>query len=267
MSKFLLLIHFLLTMFVGAYSQTSFVEYAAEFACAGIQSVAGLSAQTASNPSVFAEDQLFVQSNVRNHYMIAELNSYSVSLHYPLRNTYVAARFCNRGLDSFNESFLSLSTGLRIFERLYAGISVGLIRQSFREMYPNSYQASYKFGLFHEVSNNLQLGFILENPYISDRLAFVRQSLCFGVSYKIIPELILLSEVEYLRDKEVELKGAFEYQLSKRFQVFLGTSTHLGKVSFGCRVQISDFQLLLASSRLPYLGFSHQMALVYAIRK
>jgi hypothetical protein len=221
------------------------------------------------NPSGIA----FIKSteaglSYEQRFSLKELSTKGVALAMPVGGTgAVGINAGYFGYKNFNEQTAGLTYARRFGDRIGAGVKLIYHSVTIGEEYGTRSLFTADVGIQARVARNLWLGTHIYNPVQADLVKETGEPLpsvfSLGAGYIFSEKL----KIEVLSEKWTSEKALFragiEYHPVKYFWLRAGIASQPLASSFGFGVDLSTFQLDVAASFHPQLGFTPNISLSY----
>ena len=246
---------------------------------------AGARATALGNASVTLSD---VFSTTTNQAGLAFLNTYSVGIYSDRKfvnaaiNNFngavaipVSSKIGTFGLNAnyygykyYNETKIGLAYARKFGEKFALGLQFDYLRMNIFENGNRNF-FTFELGFQYKPWKVLTIGAHLYNPIpykvekkiMGERLPTVIK---FGLGYEPSPKVLIAAEYEQDIHYKPQFKAGIEYRPIKYLHVRAGVQTTPFNANFGVGVNVKGFNIDLASSYHPTLGFTPQAALIYS---
>jgi len=222
------------------------------------QNQAGLSQIEAPTAGAFYE----------NRFLISELAFAGFAAATPLGEGAIGISYSGFGYSVYRESKVGLAYGLKLGQRLSAGVQLNY--QHIRinaENYGSRGVLTAEMGLQMKLSERVTAAAHLYNPtraklddFNDERLP---TAIRLGVGYQVSDEVLLAAEAEKDIDQTALLRGGIEYHPVEIFYLRVGASTAPNLFTFGLGFAFEQFRFDMAASYHSLLGYSPQASLTY----
>ncbi len=173
------------------------------------------------------------------------------------------------GYSKYNESKYGLAYGRTFGENFSAGIQLDYLRTQIAENYGSKGVIAGEAGLQAKLSKNLTLGAHVFNinrakgaSYNNEKIPTIFRA---GAGYSFSDKVILCIETEKDIDFKPIVKFGMEYHVIESLYLRAGTSSNPFVNHFGIGVVFHNFQMDIAASMHPVLGYSSQLSLSYSL--
>jgi len=204
---------------------------------------------------------------IENRFLIKELFFNVGSFAVPVKNGGFGIAISHLRLGQYTNTFAGLAYGRKFGERLSAGVRFDYYHISFGKEYEAGSAVSFDAGIQWEISESVSLACNVFNP---TRVKLLERSdehipsiIRTGISYKPIPELVMLTEIEKSSESDLNIAFGMEYSFDNKLFIRAGLGINSSKFSFGFGYVYSQFSVDVAASWHQLLGFTPQASLAY----
>src|ERR1035437_3613600 len=204
---------------------------------------------------------------IENRFLIKELFFNVGSFALPVKNGCFGIAISHLRLGQYTNTFTGLAYGRQFGERFSAGVRFDCYHVSFGKEYESGTAVSFDAGIQWEISENVSLACNVFNP---TRVKLLKLSdeqipsiIRTGISYKPIPELVMLTEIETTSGSDLNIAFGMEYSFENKLFIRAGLGLNSSKFSFGFGYVYSQFTIDVAASWHQLLGFTPQASLAY----
>ena len=194
---------------------------------------------------------------------ISKLANGSAVYHEPTDFGSFAIAYSNYGLNLYKESSLFVSYSRMISNNFFLGITLNYKTLSIQN-YGNDSTVKILFGGLAYLSNNLRIGFALDNIARSTFGVSENQiPIIFdiGLSYNIIDELTINAALQKEIDMNSSIRIGVDYQIIKYLNLRVGAMNEPSSFSAGIGINYSFFEIDYAIFNHQDLGFTHQLGI------
>lgn len=174
------------------------------------------------------------------------------------------------GYSQYNESKFGLAYARTFGESLSFGLQLDYLRTQIAENYGNKGVIAGEAGVQARLTRNLILGahiFNLNRATGADNNEKIPTIMRAGLGYTFSDKVLVSVETEKDIDFNPIIKFGLEYHVIEALYLRAGASSQPFMSSFGVGVFVRNFQLDLAASMHPILGYSSQISLSYVLEK
>jgi len=198
-----------------------------------------------------------------NRFLVKELGYYGLAVAVPFKGIGTFGLSFNRmGYSLFNRNKASFVYAQRFGDRFSAAIQFNYLYTFLGDGYGSASTFTGELGLMAKVTDNLSIGFHLNNPvrmrlasYNNERLPTV---LKVGLSYQWVKKLITSVEFEKDVDLPVAVRGGLEYKIVEELMMRVGGGTGPIMLSFGAGIHLKGLRIDVAGTYHQILGLSPQ---------
>lgn len=208
---------------------------------------------------------------IENRFLIKELFFNVGSFALPVKNGGFGIAISHLRLGQYTNTFAGLAYGRQFGERFSAGVRFDCYRVSFGREYEAGTAFSFDAGIQWEISEKVTFACNVFNPTrvkligLSDER--IPSTIRAGFSYKPIPELVLLTEIEKTSGSALVFAYGMEYVFNDKIFVRAGLGLNSSKFSFGFGYIFTQFSIDVAASWHQTLGFTPQASLAYTFSR
>lgn len=196
-----------------------------------------------------------------NKYGLKELSSFAGIVSYP--NVYLNSSLylSKYGFDAYHEILISLNVYKMLSKRLSLGLRVNNINVHYSEKESNANVLTADLGVLISMTDAVNISFMVTNPLrteikMCDEKYSLSNKMLIGVSYQPDKKLLLTSEIEKDFALPAVYKLGAEYIPIKQLSLRVGMLAKPFTPSFGIGLGLQKFDVNLAFSRHPILGFN-----------
>ena len=203
---------------------------------------------------------------VENKFMIQSLSTKSIALALPLPNGTFGLSLSQFGETEYNETHIGISYGMKLTEKLSAGIQLFHYAINQNNELGRAGVFSFQGGFIYEHDKNFRIAFHFFNPeFISTNinkpeLAGITK---IGMSYRLSGTLEGFLEVQSYTKFGNGINSGIEYRNSDKFAFRIGYSSFSEKITFGIGLKLKNLMLDFSSSMHNALGYSPQLSIIY----
>jgi len=204
--------------------------------------------------------------NYEDRFGIRELGTRSAALLIPAGKTTVGAVYSNFGYSDFKRDVAGLACGLKLSEKVAAGVQVDYFSERASGEYSSYQYITFETGIVASLSDNITLGIHLFNP-VPNSLRKNNQpvSLSSGAGIRLSKSLFAGIEAEMSSGSNMELRMGFEYEAVKRLMLRAGYSTLNNSFCFGMGYQPGIVKLDLGFATHDRLGVTSSVSIIFKI--
>lgn len=204
----------------------------------------------------------------RNRFGIAELGTRSAGIIIRHGNAGLGAVYSNFGCSAFKRHSAGIGCGLRINEKITAGIQADFFAERPAGSHNGRELLALEAGIAIFPSEKLTLAFHLFNPLPNEvRKYFLPTVLTAGAGCYLSPELFTGAEIEMSVNGVLILKTGFEYNTGKKIFLRGGFSTENNSFSFGFGYNLNPLSLDLSFAAHQQLGITSSVSISFRLNK
>jgi hypothetical protein len=204
--------------------------------------------------------------NYENRFGIKELGTRTAGFRIPAGKASVGAVYSHFGYTDFKRDIAGLACGLRLSEKIAAGVQIDYFSERTFGEYNNYQCITFETGLIVSPSDNIKIGMQLFNP-VPNSLRKNNQPVSISVGAGIDLSKILFAgvETEMSSGSNLTLRTGFEYEAVKNLWLRAGFSTKNNSFSFGTGYQIGIVKIDLGFATHEILGVTSSVSLIFKI--
>jgi len=206
--------------------------------------------------------------NYQDRFGIKELADRSLAVIVPAGNSSVGIIYSHFGYSDFKRDKTGLASGIKLSERMLAGIQIDYFSERLIGDYKNTQYLSFETGLLIHLSGNIQLGILLCNPVPNSlRKKTMPATLRVGTSVFLNRELFAGIEADISTESSLIIRTGFDYKASKQVSVRGGFISETNSFCFGLGYLMSFVQLDIGFITHEKLGTSSSVSLIFKLNK
>lgn len=219
------------------------------------------------NQATLAYNNSFsVGFNYENRFNIKEMGTRSAGLIFPAGKTSVAAIYSQFGYSDFSREMTGLACGLKLSNKLSAGIQVDYFSEKTSTEYNNIQSVTCEAGLLIITSEYTRLGIHIFNPVPNSiRKTFLPTSLRIGAGTNLNKLLFAGIEAEMSTGRKLIVRTGFEYEAAKKLWLRGGFCTDNNSFSFGLGFLVKIMQMDIGFVTHEKLGVTSSVSLKFKI--
>lgn len=207
-----------------------------------------------------------------NRFLLSELSVQNAAFVLPTKSGTFGLSYTGMGFNAYRENTAKLGYGLKLADRISAGIGLGYthVRIGAGD-YGSRGALLAELGIQFRVSKNLTLGAHAFNlsrsrlsEYNDERVPFIFR---LGGHYTFSEKVLIALEVEKDISFPPTLRGGFEFHPIDLLYVRAGLSSGPMQAAFGFGLELKNFRLDLATTFHRQLGLTPQASLIYSFDK
>ncbi len=200
----------------------------------------------------------------QNRFSIQELSLHSATVALPTKSGTFGLGVSYFGFDLYNEKKGTLAYGRKLSERFTIGAQFDYYQISQAD-FGNKGVMTFGIGAQYNPMDNITIGANVYNPINAEVTEFTVDNLPtileLGISYEVIPNVLLIAEAEKNIEEKLIVKGGVEYHPVPAFFVRGGVASNPGIIVLGAGIQIKKFRIDLGGNYHPYLGYSPHLSI------
>lgn len=242
-----------------AYAQVLYDSYSMATSSADVCSNKGFF--LGRNPASVAE-QKSMQFGIEQclPYSIRELQSNLLYFSGKYKKQGYAFEYQQQGIEEYREHLASLSTGMKVHEKISIGIKIVSAAMKVRE---ENLQMRYRveLGLVQYLHKKIELGLHLKLRTNKTIEVFQNTALSMGMRYLLDPKLPIHVSVEMSELSPTKVRAAMEYMLGKALAVRLGWNNKDAALSGGIAYNMRKYFVNMSTSYHNRLGLSYGLGM------
>jgi hypothetical protein len=204
--------------------------------------------------------------NYENRFSIRELGTRSVGMIIPAGKASLGVVYSHFGYTDFKRDMTGLACGIKLSEKISAGIQVDYFSERASGEYGNNQSVTCEAGLLVTPSENIRIGVHLFNPVPNSiRKTYLPTTLRVGAGTDLNKLLFAGVEVEMSSGSKLIIRTGFEYEVAKKLWIRSGFSTNNNSFSFGLGYLVKIAQINLGFTTHEKLGVTSSVSLVFKI--
>lgn len=204
--------------------------------------------------------------NYENRFSIKELGTRSVGMTIPAGKASLGVVYSHFGYTDFKRDMTGLACGIKLSEKISAGIQVDYFSERASGEYGNNQSVTCEAGLLVTPSENIRIGIHLFNPVPNSiRKTYLPTTLRVGAGTDLNKLLFAGVEVEMSSGSKLIIRTGFEYEAAKKLWIRSGFSTNNNSFSFGLGYLAKIAQINLGFTTHEKLGVTSSVSLVFKI--
>jgi hypothetical protein len=204
--------------------------------------------------------------NYENRFGIYELGTSSAAFSLPAGKAAIGGIYSHFGYKDFKRELAGLACGMRLSDKLAAGVQVDYFSERAPGEYGNNQLITCEAGLILTPSENLSVGIHLFNPVPNSiRKSPVPSILRVGTGTNLGTTLFAGIEAEMGSGKTLILKTGLEYEAAKKLWIRVGYSTENNSFGFGLGYFAKIVMIDLGFRTHEKLGVTSSASLIFNI--
>lgn len=207
-----------------------------------------------------------------NRYLVREMGLSSVAAALPVNKTGTfALSYYRFGSSLFYDSKIGLGYGMKLGEKINAGVQLNHHTIGFGDIYGKRSTVSAELGILAQLTNELSIGahvYNINRARINNNpneylVSYIR----LGLNYKFSEQVFAVIEVQKDISNKPVFKAATEYKPGEVLYIRAGISNNPLFNAFGFGLDLKAFKIDIAANYHQQLGFSPQISIVYEFIK
>ena len=204
--------------------------------------------------------------NYENRFSIRELGTRSAGIIIPAGKTSLGVVYSHFGYSDFKREMTGLGCGLKLSEKISAGVQVDYFSERTAGEYNNNQSITCEAGMIIKPSENIRIGIHLFNPVPNSlRKTYLPSALRVGAGTNLTELLFAGVEAEMSTGSKLIIRTGFEYEAAKNFHIRGGFSTNNNSFCFGLGYFIKTAQIDLGFTTHEKLGVTSSVSIVFKI--
>ncbi|MEN8120128.1 MAG: hypothetical protein ABFS35_07265 [Bacteroidota bacterium] len=225
-----------------------------------------------SNQAGIADiEEISIGAGFQNAYFIKELSTNALAFALPTKSGVFGVNYTYFGYPKFNQSKFGLAFGKNLGKRISAGIQINYLYTYIEGEYGSQGLATGEIGLITEPIDNFFLAAHVSNfwraKYTGVDEIYLPMLFKVGASYLLYETALISAEIEKDLEFPVIFKSGLEFNLVNKFFLRFGIASNPMVFSFGFGYKAKPFNVDIAFSKHPVLGYSPAITLEYSITK
>ena len=223
--------------------------------------------QFSNQAGIACVSELTLSAGFKNAYFIKELSTNAIAFALPTKSGVFGVNYTYFGYSKFNQNKFGLAYAKKLGKRISAGIQINYLYTHIAGEYGSQGMASGEIGIRTEPIDDFFLAAHVSNfwraEYSSPDDIYLPMHFKFGASYLLYKTALLSAEVEKELDLPVIFKSGLEFNMKDKFYLRFGIATNPMLFSFGFGYRMKPFNVDIAFSKHPVLGYSPAIGLEY----
>jgi len=220
------------------------------------------------NQALLADHKAFSAGfNYESRFNISELGTRTAGVIIPAGATSLGIVYSYFGYSQFRRESAGLACGLRLSDKISAGVQVDYFSEKAAGEYDNTQMVTCEAGLLFKPGETITFGIHVFNPVPGSlRKSFLPSSLRVGSGIELSDVLFAGAEAEMSSGKNLVFRTGFEYNAAKNLFLRGGFSSENTSFSFGLGYLFRSVRLDLSFVTHEKLGISSSVSLVFQIK-
>lgn len=223
-----------------------------------------------NNPAGLASiDYIGIGISYENRFLLKELGYKNIAFAIPSKFGSLGISISQFGYKYYNENIFGFSYSKNFGPNLNIGLKLDYIFLKLSEGYNNKSTATFEVGIQYNINKKLRLGAYIFNPiYVKirspndDRIPIVAR---FGLSYNIIDNFMITTEIEEHSEKDFSFRLGLEYEIYKNLFIRSGFQMKPELFTFGLGYEYKNFVIDICGEMHHKLGASLCCSLIFKI--
>jgi hypothetical protein len=204
--------------------------------------------------------------NYENRFSLKELGTRSTAIIVPAWRTTIGAVYSYFGYPDYKREMTGLACGLRLSEKLSAGVQIDYFSEKAPGEYNNYQSVTFETGLIIIPSEDLRIGVHLFNPVPNSlRKTCLPSRLRIGAGTTLSTTLFAGAECEISSGSKLILRTGLEYEAAEKLWIRCGFSTENNSFSFGSGYLTKLVRIDLGFATHEMLGVTSSVSLIFKI--
>jgi hypothetical protein len=204
--------------------------------------------------------------NYENRFIIKDLGTSVAGLIIPAGKSSLGIVYSHFGNKDFKRDMTGLACGMRINEKISAGVQVDCFSERTSDEYANFLSVTCEAGVILKPSENVRIGLHVFNPVPNSlRKTTLPTRLRVGAGVDLNKLLFAGIEAEMSTCSKLNIKTGFEYEAAKKIWMRGGYSTLNNSFSFGLGYLVEIAQIDVGFVTHESLGMSSSVSLIFKI--
>jgi hypothetical protein len=205
--------------------------------------------------------------NYESRFNISELGTRSAGVIIPVGRASLGVIYSYFGYSQFRRETGGLACGLRLTEKISAGIQADYFSEKAAGEYINNHSITFEAGLSFIPEENIIVGLHIFNPLPNSfHRSFMPSSLRAGAGIELSKDLFAGAEAEMSSGRNLILRTGFEYEAVKKLFLRGGFSSENTSFTFGLGYLLKSLKLDLGFATHEKLGITSSVSIVLQIR-
>lgn len=216
-------------------------------------------------------EEISIGAGFQNAYFIKELSTNVLAFALPTKSGVFGVNYTYFGYPKFNQNKFGLAFGKKLGKKISAGIQINYLYTHIEGEYGSQGLATGDIGIITEPINDFFLAAHVSNfwraKYSGADEIYLPMLFKLGASYLLYETALISAEIEKDLEFPVIFKSGLEFNLNNIFFLRFGIASNPMVFSFGFGYKLEPFNVNIAFSKHPVLGYSPAITLEYAFKK
>jgi hypothetical protein len=205
----------------------------------------------------------------QNRFMLKQLGLKAFAAALPLNNAAFGLSFNSFGYNVYQENQLKLSYGMKLGEKVTAGVGLSWLNNQINSEYAQKYNFIIpEMAITFKVTDKLTAASSVYNPMMQkikssrydERIPTIFK---LGAQYIFSDKVIFHTQIDKDLDFDASVKAGVEYLISDKINVNLGIATSPTIAAFGVGYNLTNWVLNFGASVHQQLGVSPSVGIIY----
>jgi hypothetical protein len=204
--------------------------------------------------------------NYENRFSLKELGTRTAAIIIPAWKTSIGAVYSYFGYPDFKREMTGLACGLKLSEKLAAGVQIDYFSEKAPGEYDNIQSVTFETGITIIPTENVRIGVHLFNPLPNSlRKTYLPARLRIGAGTDLSTSLFAGVEAEMSTGGKLIIRTGLEYEAAKKLWIRGGFSTDNNSFSFGFGYLTNIVRIDLGFATHEMLGITSSASLIFKI--
>lgn len=205
--------------------------------------------------------------NYENRFNIPELGSHTAGMIIPAGRSSLGIIYSHFGFSHFRRETGAVACGLRLSEKLSAGIQADWFFEKGSGEYENIQFITCEAGLLVTPGKNISIGIHIFNPVPNSlRKTFLPSTLRAGAGIRLNETVFAGAELEMSSGENLLLRTGFEYEAARNFILRGGFCTDNSSFSFGLGYDLGSIVLDMSFATHERLGITSSVSMIFELK-
>ncbi|HBE41458.1 MAG TPA: hypothetical protein DDW27_09685 [Bacteroidales bacterium] len=206
--------------------------------------------------------------NYQNRFNINELGTRAAALIIPVGRTSLGIFYSHFGFSHFSRETGGVACGLRLSEKISAGIQIDYFHEKTSGEYGNNRSVTFEGGLLITPSGNITVGIHLFNPVPNSlRGSILPSTVTAGAGIELADGLFAGIEAEMSTCTTLLLRTGFEYEPAQNLKLRGGFCSENTSFTFGLGYHFRSIDLDMSFATHQKLGITTSVSMIFILRK
>ena len=208
---------------------------------------------------------------IENRFLIKELIFNVGSFALPVKNGGIGIAISHLQIGQYTNTFAGLAFGRKFGEAFSAGVRFDFYHVSFGSENEQGTAVSFDAGIQWALTDQVSFACNVFNPVRASLFegseASIPSIVKAGLSYKPLPELLMMTEFCMTSASTLEVGYGIEYTINEKIFVRAGLGLNTSRFSFGFGYVLNGISIDIATTWHQLLGFTPQASLSYSFSR